>query len=375
MEKNNIDKAKKTHREPWVYITKRGDLSKTKALLIKAAVIIVGVLVCALVTVLLTGENPIKVFGSMFKGSFGSERKVWNLLQASAILLGISLAVTPAFKMRFWNTGAEGQVLIGMLASVACMFYLKDSIPSWLLLIIMFTASVVAGSIWAGIPGVCKAFWNTNETLFTLMMNYVAMQLVSFFIMLWVPSGSMVLGVVNAGSKNGWFPAIFGKDYLLNIIIVAVLTVIIYIYLKKSKQGYEISVVGESEKTAKYIGINVKKVIIRTVIISGALCGIMGWVLVAGASHSISANSVGGNGFTAIMISWMSKFNPIVMIFSSLLVCFLQKGAGQIASDLRLDSSVGEVLTGIMILFIISSEFFVSYKIHFRHKERKEAEK
>lgn len=344
-------------------------------MLIKAAVIIAGVLVCALVTVLLTGENPIKVFGSMFKGSFGSERKIWNLLQASAMLLGISLAVTPAFKMRFWNTGAEGQVLIGMLASVACMFYLKDSVPSWLLLIIMFTASVVAGSIWAGIPGVCKAFWNTNETLFTLMMNYVAMQLVSFFIMLWVPSGSMVLGVVNADSKNGWFPSIFDKDYLINIIIVAVLTVIIYIYLKKSKQGYEISVVGESEKTAKYIGINVKKVIIRTVIISGALCGIMGWVLVAGASHSISANSVGGNGFTAIMISWMSKFNPIVMIFSSLLVCFLQKGAGQIASDLRLDSSVGEVLTGIMILFIISSEFFVSYKIHFRRKERKEAEK
>ena len=207
------------------------------------------------------------------------------------------------------------------------------------------------------------------------MMNYVAMQLVSFFIMRWVPSGSMVLGVVNASSQNGWFPSIFGKEYLFNILIVAILTVIIYIYLKKSKQGYEISVVGESEKTAKYIGINVKKVIIRTVIISGALCGIMGWVLVAGASHSITSSSVGGNGFTAIMISWMSKFNPIVMVFSSLLVCFLQKGAGQIASDLRLDSSVGEVLTGIMILFIISSEFFVSYKIHFRRKERKEAEK
>ena len=158
MEKNKIEKDQKTHREPLIYITKRSDIPKLRALLIKAAVIIVGVLVCALVTVLLTGENPIKVFGSMFKGSFGSERKTWNLLQASAMLLGISLAVTPAFKMRFWNTGAEGQVLIGMLASVACMFYLKDSIPSWLLLIIMFVSSIVAGAIWAGIPGVCKAF-------------------------------------------------------------------------------------------------------------------------------------------------------------------------------------------------------------------------
>ena len=374
LKKNNVN-AQKTHREPLIYITKRSDISKMKALLIKAAVIIVGVLFCAIVTVLLTDVNPMKVFASMFKGSFGSERKIWNLLQSTAMLLGISLAVTPAFKMRFWNTGAEGQVLVGMLASVACMFYLKDAMPSWLLVIVMLVASVLAGSVWAGIPGIFKAFWNTNETLFTLMMNYVAMQLVSFFIMLWVPSGSQVLGVLNADNKSGWFPSIFGQEYLLNILIVAVLTAVIYIYLKKSKQGYEISVVGESENTARYIGINVKKVIIRTVIISGALCGIMGWVLVAGSSHSITPNSVGGNGFTAIMISWMSKFNPIVMIFSSLLVCFLQKGAGQIASDLRLNSSVGEVLTGIMILFIISSEFFVNYKIHFRRKERKEGGK
>ena len=126
---------------------------------------------------------------------------------------------------------------------------------------------------------------------------------------------------------------------------------------------------------ARYIGINVKKVIIRTVLISGALCGVMGWILAAGTAHSITANSVGGNGFTAIMISWMSKFNPVVMVFSSLLVCFLQRGAGEIASSLRLNSSVGEVLTGVIILFIISSEFFINYKINFRHKKQKEETK
>lgn len=364
-------KTQKVKREPLIHITKRAELPTRKALLIKGAVILAGVLFCALVTILLTGENPLKVFASMIDGSFGTPRKIWNLLEATAILLGISLAVTPAFKMRFWNTGAEGQVLIGMLASIACMFYLGNSVPSWLLLIIMFVASAIAGAIWAGIPGIFKAAWNTNETLFTLMMNYVAAQLVSFFIMLWVPSGSMVLGLVNAETENGWFPAIFGQKYLLNIIIVAVMTVLVYVYLKKSKQGYEVSVVGESENTARYIGINVKKVIIRTVVISGALCGVMGWILAAGADHSITSSAVGGNGFTAIMISWMSKFNPIVMIFSSLLVCFLQRGAGQIASDLRLNNSVGEVLTGIMILFIISSEFFVTYKVHFRHKAKK----
>lgn len=362
----------KSHKEPLVYITKRGELPKLKQMLIKAIVILAGILFCALVTILITGENPLRVFRAMIVGSFGTPRKIWNLLQATAILLGISLAVTPAFKMRFWNTGAEGQVLIGMLASITCMIYIGDSLPSWLLILISLFASIVAGAVWAGIPGFFKAIWNTNETLFTLMMNYVAAQLVSLLIMYWVPSGSMVLGLVNADTRNGWFPSIFKQKYLLNILIVALLTVIVYIYLKKSKQGYEIAVVGESENTARYIGINVKKVIIRTVLISGALCGIMGWILAAGTDHSITSSAVGGNGFTAIMVSWMSKFNPITMIFSSLLVCFLQKGAGEIASNLGLNSSVGEVLTGIMILFIISSDFFVNYQIHFRKKERKE---
>lgn len=375
MQNSNENKKVKAKREPLIYITKRAELPLMKSLLIKGAVIVAGVIFCAIIAILLVNENPLKVFESIFKGSFGSENKIWNLLQSTAILLGISLAVTPAFKMRFWNTGAEGQVLIGMLASVACMFYIGDSLPSWLLIIVMLLASIIAGAVWAGIPGFFKAIWNTNETLFTLMMNYVAMQTVSFFIMHWVPSGSMILPTVNANSHNGWFPSLFGKDYLLNILIVAVLTALVYIYLKKSKQGYEISVVGESENTARYIGINVKKVIIRTVLLSGALCGIMGWILAAGAAHSITSSSVGGNGFTAIMISWMSKFNPIIMIFSSLLVCFLQRGAGQIASDLRLNSSVGEVLTGIMILFIISSEFFVTYKVHFRKREREEINK
>lgn len=365
----------KTHKEPLVYITKRGEMPKMKSMLIKAAVILAGVIFCAIVTVLLTNENPLKVFKAMFIGSFGTTRKLWNLLQASAVLLGISLAVTPAFKMRFWNTGAEGQVLIGMLASITCMFYIGDSLPSWLLIIISLFASIVAGAVWAGIPGFFKAIWNTNETLFTLMMNYVAAQLVSLLIMYWVPSGSMVLGLVNSNTQNGWFPSIFGQKYLLNVLIVALLTVIVHIYLKKSKQGYEISVVGESENTARYIGINVKKVIIRTVLISGALCGVMGWILAAGTDHSITSSAVGGNGFTAIMVSWMSKFDPITMIFSSLLVCFLQKGAGEIASNLGLNSSVGEVLTGIMILFIVSSDFFVNYQIHFRKTERKETGK
>lgn len=363
--------TEKVRREPLIHITKRGELPRKKALLIKSAVILSGVLFCALVTILMTGLNPLDVFGSVIEGSFKTPRRFWNMLNSTAILLGISLAITPAFKMRFWNTGAEGQVLIGMLASVACMFYIKDSLPSWLLLIIMFVASAIAGAIWAGIPGIFKAAWNTNETLFTLMMNYVAAQLVSICIMIWIPNGSQSMPVVNLDSHSGWFPEILGQQYLFNIIVVACMTIMVYIYLKKSKQGYEISVVGESENTARYIGINVKKVIIRTVIISGILCGIMGWVLAAGNAHSIKSDSVGGTGFTAIMVSWMSKFDPVIMVISSLLICFLQRGAGQIATDFNINEAVGSVLTGIIILFVISSEFFVTYKVHFRQSAKK----
>ena len=363
---------KRVH-EPLFHITKRADIVWWKAWLIRLVAIVAALFVCAVVIVMITDYNPLQVYKTMIEGSFGSERKVWILLQNLAMLLCISLAVTPAFKMRFWNLGAEGQVLIGGLASAACMFYIKDSMQNWLLLIVMLIASVLGGVIWGLIPAFFKANWGTNESLFTLMMNYVAIQLVSFFIMVWVPSGSSVMGVINQVTGSGWMPDLFGKKYLFNILIVAVLTVIMFIYLKFSKQGYEISVVGESENTARYIGINVKKVIIRTMIISGAVCGLAGFLLVSGTNHTISKELAGGMGFTAIMVSWLAKFNPIVMVITSFLIVFLQRGAGEIATAFRLNESVADILTGIIIFFIIGCEFFINYQINKRskHKEAK----
>ena len=242
--------------------------------------------------------------------------------------------------------------------------------PNWLLIVVMLVASLLGGVIWGLIPAFFKANWGTNESLFTLMMNYVAIQLVSFFIMVWVPSGSSVMGVINQASGSGWMPDLFGKKYLFNILIVAVLTVVMFIYLKFSKQGYEISVVGESENTARYIGINVKKVIIRTMIISGAVCGLAGFLLVSGTNHTISKELAGGMGFTAIMVSWLAKFNPIIMVITSFLIVFLQRGAGEIATAFRLNESVADILTGIIIFFIIGCEFFINYQINKRSKQK-----
>jgi simple sugar transport system permease protein len=355
----------KTIKEPLFHIVKRHDISLPKAMIVRVLAVVIALLFCSLLSIFLIEANPLKFISTLFEGVFGTPHRMWTFAKDLCVLLCIALAITPAFRMRFWNIGAEGQTLISALAAVGVAVYVNTAVPNWLLLVFMFAASVIAGALWGAFPAIFKAKWNTNETLFTLMMNYVASGLVAYFLLLWTPSGSSVLGELSVGHLP-----VLGHKNLLLILAVLLLTVLVYIYLRYTKQGYEISVVGESENTARYIGIDVKKVIIRTVIISGALCGVMGWILAAGTAHSITANSVGGNGFTAIMISWMSKFNPVIMVFSSLLVCFLQKGAGQIASNLNLNSSVGEVLTGIIILFIIGSEFFTTYKIHFLKKKK-----
>lgn len=368
-----MENGVKRAREPLFHIAKRDDPPFWTSWLVRILSIAAALLVCALVTVLLTGENPIKVYAAMINGAIGTKRRVWSLMQSVALLLCVSLAVTPAFKMRFWNIGAEGQVLIGGLATAACMILYGNKLSPFLLYPLMIAAGVLAGALWALIPAYFKANWNTNETLFTLMMNYIAIQITSFFTYKWsVPKGSGHIGVINGSSNAGWLPSLNGNPYLINIIIVAALTAAMYIYLKYSKQGYEISVVGESENTAKYIGINVKKVILRTMFISGALCGIAGWILVSGTDHTVTRDSAAGRGFTAIMVSWMAKFNPVYMILTSLLLVFLQKGATEISTIFGLNDSFSEIITGIIIFFIIGGEFFANYTFKFR-RDKKEA--
>ena len=353
------------------HIVKREALPWYQAWMIRGAAILLALVMCSLVTVMVTGLNPLDLYKTMFYGAFGTERKTWVLFQKLAILLGISLAVTPAFKMRFWNIGAEGQVMAGALACATVMITLGNTITSnWLMLLIMLVVSVAAGALWGFLPAFFKAHWNTNETLFTLMMNYIAIQLAAYFIIIWeVPKGS---GKINQNTHIGWLPYIGGKQYAIIIILIAILTVLLHIYLKYSKQGYEIAVVGESERTARYAGIKVEWVIIRTMVLSGALCGFIGMLLAGGTDHTLSTDLVGGRGFTAVMVSWLAKFNPIVMILTSFLLVFLQLGAKEVATSFYLNESFSEILTGIILFFIIGCEFFITYKIQFA-KSGKEA--
>ena len=363
----------KVNKEPLLHITKRKELPMKQTWMIRIGAIITALIVCAIVTMLLTGLDPFSVFGTMIYGALGTERKAIILFKELAMLLSVALALTPAFKMKFWNLGGEGQILMGAWATALCMIYMGDKIPGFLLIIICLVAAIICGAIWAMIPAFFKAKWNTNETLFTLMMNYVAIQLVAYFIILWeVPKGSGKVGIINQTTQAGWLPYIGTNSYILVIIFVAIITAGMYIYLKYSKHGYEISVVGESQRTASYVGIKVDKVIIRTLLLSGAICGFTGWMMVSGVDHTITTTLAGGRGFLGIMVSWLAQFNVIAMVFASLLIVFLGQGAGEISTNFGLNESFADIITGIILFFIIGCEFFIKYKVHVRKKSGKE---
>ena len=356
-----------------IHISKRGDLSRGRILGIRLLAILAGVILCSLLAVVTTGIHPLEMGKAVVTGSFGTARKTWIFLQKTAVLLLISLAVTPAFKMHCWNLGAEGQVLAGAMAAAACMVLLAGEMPKAAVIICMILSSVLAGALWAAIPAFFKAKFNTNETLFTLMMNYVATQIVAFFCVKWEnPRGSCQIGVINQKTQIGWFPELYNR-YLLVIVVVVVMTILMYFYLRYSKHGFELAVVGESERTARYVGIKVEKVIVRTMLLSGAVCGVAGLLLVGAINHTVSTTIAGGQGFTAVMVSWLAHFNPITMVLSSALLIFLGSGANELATSCGLNASFGDILTAVLIFCIIGSEFFINYQIHFAKKHKEES--
>ena len=371
---------KNKKREPLLRVAKRDNLPLGKSIAIRLIAILISLVICGLFIFMVTRSNPVAVYRSLVAGAVGTSRRTWSTLRDTAILLLIALGITPAFKMRFWNIGAEGQILVGGIATAAVMRYCGTWSPV-LLFTTIILASLAAGAVWGLFPAVFKAFWGTNETLFTLMMNYIAIQLTSFFSIVWeAKAGSGTIGTINSDTKAGWIPTsflqgIFGKsNYSIIVLLVLTLTCLLYIYLTQTKQGFEISLVGQSVNTARYAGINVRMVTLRTMALSGAICGLTGFLLVSGSSHTISTSTAGGRGFTAIIVSWLAKFNPFIMILVSFFLSFMSNGAIQIASEFKLNESASEVIVGIILFFILGSEFFVNYRVIFNsHAQRSES--
>ncbi len=360
---NQQTKQAQVKKEPFFRLVKRDTLPIGTIVLIYAIAIVGSLLVSSLICSAFSDKNPLQFFASLFGGAFGSSRRIWLLLQDTALLLGVAVALVPAFKMKFWNLGGNGQILVSCLAAVACMYYLGGKIPEFLLIILMTLASILAGAIWGVLPAIFKALFNTNESLFTLMLNYIASGLVAMFITIWVKSGSGVLYPL----PNGHFPELFGNKYLLTIIVFFVLAALMFVYLKYTKQGYEISVVGDSPNTAKYIGIDVKKVIIRTMIISGALCGVVGLFVAGSIEHTVSTASANNMGFTAIMATWLAAFNPLIMMGTCGFITFVDKGMVEVRSAFGFtNDSIANIVIGLVYFCVIACSFFITYRVVLR---------
>ena len=335
---------RKTVHEPVAHLVKRVDMDRKKAWLIRLIAFALSILACAIITTAITKKDMGFFFKNFFGGAFSTPRRVWGLFHETALLLLVALAVTPCFKMRFWNIGGEGQILMGALGCAVVINFMGGKSSDAGTIVLSLVVAMVFGALWSMIPAIFKARWNTNETLLTLMMNYIAVCLTEYFIKSVASTGTGTLtftkGVVGSIGDN---------EFILKIIIAAVITILMYIYLRFSKHGYELTVVGESENTARYIGINSKKVIIRTLILCGIIAGITGFLLVSATNLDLNSKyTVNGRGFTGVLISWLAKFNPFAMVLTSFLVVFVQKGAAEVST--------------------YASEFFINYKIMFNKK-------
>lgn len=357
----------KTVKEPLFHIVKRPGIPVWKRLVFYTVAIVVALLIAGVFCSISSGGHSIfEFFDDLFDGVFGTERRIWIFLRDGALLLGVSLALLPAFKMKFWNLGANGQIVIASLVAYACMFYFKDSTASnfWIT-VLMIVLSVFVGVLWAVIPAIFKAIFKTNETLFTLMMNYIAQGLVTVMITVWAPTGSGSLDPINnyGVSSEGF------TSHILTLIVIGVITVFMFFYLTRSKHGYELALVGESENSALYAGINIKKVVIRTLILSGAICGIIGFMLAGCINHTVHSTMHSNMGFTAVITSWLAQFNPLVVIGTSYLLTFISRGMSNVRSEFGFyNDALANVVVGFIYFFIIGCDFFIRYKLVFRKK-------
>ena len=350
-----------------IRISKRAEVGTKKAVLFRAVSVAAAIIAGGLF-ILCIGYNPFSVYGTIIKGAFSTSMAFQATVKVMIPLLISSLGVTLAFKMKFWNIGAEGQIIAGAIcASYFALFH--ADLPHFLLMIIMFAAGIIGGGLYGLIPAFFKAKFGTNETLFTLMLNYIAL-----YVIVWLRDGAW------ADPESGGFPKIarFVSNAQLDKvggiqvgwIIALILTVIVFIYLKYTKHGYEISVVSESHATARYAGMNPKKIMLRTMFLSGAVCGIAGMVQATGSDMTLATSVAGGVGFTAIIVAWLAQLEPIAILIVSFLFAVLEKGSSVMQSTFGLSTYCADVLQGIILFFVLAGEFFIRYKFVVNGKER-----
>ena len=319
------------------------------------------------------GATPIDGYATIVTGALGKKTAIRQTVKLAVPLLGCALAIAPCFKMRFWNIGAEGQITAGAIAASYFALYWVGKVPSAVLLLIMGLAGAVAGGIWALIPAFFKAKWNTNETLFTLMMNYIIIGVVR-----WLQGGPWEgrpgSQIIPQFDRAATLPKVLGVH--CGWIIVLILVVFMHVYMNHTKHGYEIAVIGDSINTARYAGMNVGHVMMRTMFLSGAISGLVGFIVASGANTTLYDGVAAGVGFTSITVAWLSQLNAFAMIAISMMLAVISKGAETLQTRLAVPASISDIITGILLFCMLGCEFFINYRLIFRSsKTEKEAAK
>jgi ABC-type uncharacterized transport system permease subunit len=359
-----------------IRMAKRGRMSKSKSTSIRLLAILLALATSAIFIMALE-LNPLEVYKSLLKGAFGSTYRIREVMVNATALIITSLGIAIAFKMQFWNIGGEGQIIMGaFFASYLALNY--PDAPRPLLLTLMIAAGMLGGGLWALIPAYFRAKWRTNETIITLMMNYIALKWVMYLQFgPWKDPQALGFPKIPNFSVNAILPKVFGVH--IGWILALLLVVLVSVFLNHTKKGYEIAVLGESENTALYAGINIKRTIIMAIFFSGALCGLTGMIQASAVNNTLSVEVSGGIGFTAIITTWLAFLNPYVILIVSVLFAALVQGGSFIQIAFGVPQAVAQLLQGLILFFVLGSEFFIRYKLvtdkTFLGTLRKEAEK
>lgn len=341
-------------------IEKKQDISASKANIIRI-ISILAALLASTVVILLLGNNPITIFAKIIEGSFGTNYRFISTINKIIPLTVLSLGLSIAFKMKFWNIGAEGQIYIGAFGAALIAFSFPE-LPQPLMLILMALTGFTFGAAIAIIPALLKLKWGTSETLVTLMINYIIIKFISYLqIGPWKDPKAFGQALIAKFPENAEMPKLFGVH--IGWIIAILLVVFVYVLFRKTKLGYEISVLGENEKTARYAGMNVTKTVVIAVLLSGGICGFVGMMQASAVEHTLNTIMSYGYGFTAIIIAWLAKLSPPAIVVSSVLFSVLLQGGSYIQSSLRIPASLAEIIQGTILFFVLASDFFTSYRI------------
>jgi simple sugar transport system permease protein len=339
---------------------KRNNVSSFESVAIRLFSIVLALLSTALFLSAM-GHNPIAVYQGMIDGAFGTEYRILETLKVALPIILASIGIMIAFKMKFWNIGGEGQILMG--ACFATYIALNFShLDKTVLLTFMFLAAFIGGGLWAFIPALLKQKYGTNETIVTLMLNYIAINFITYLQYgPWKDPNAKGFPKIPRFEDTAVLPKLFNLH--IGWVITLVVVIIIAILMKHSKWGYYISVIGESQDTARYSGLNINKIVVFSIFISGGICGLVGFIQASAVEGTLTTGLSSGYGFTAIITTWLSALMPSIIIPISILFAALVKGAGFIQSAFGIPNAAAEVIQGLILFFVIGSEFFTKYKI------------